>query len=402
MKKSNDLKPHIGIFGRRNNGKSSFINSVIGQEVAIVSDHAGTTTDPVRKTVEIFGVGPVIMIDTAGIDDVGELGLKRIKKTNDVIKNIDLAFLIIANNTFDKIELDQIALFDEYKIPYIIVHNKSDEDGIDEQTITEIGKHTDAKIIEFSCVSYDYKSLVIDSIVEILPKSSYIKPSLFAGIVKPKDIVLLVNPIDTEAPEGRMILPQVMAWRDLLDKDCIFMSVKETELEDFLKLNIRPALTVTDSQVFDFVAEKIPTDWVLTSFSILFARLKGDLDKYIAGTRKLNDLKDGDKILILESCSHQVSCDDIGRYKIPKWLREYSKKELKFEVVPGVDAIPDEVEDYALVIQCGGCVATAKQINSRIDFFVNRNIPITNYGLAIAQINGIFDRVVEVFKYKYR
>ncbi len=399
MKKSNDLKPHIGIFGRINNGKSSFINSVIGQEVAIVSDHAGTTTDPVRKTVEIFGVGPVIMIDTAGINDVGELGLKRIKKTNDVIKNIDLAILLIANNTFDKIELDQIDLFDEYKIPYIIIHNKSDEAGIIEDTIIEIRKYTSSKIIEFSCVSFDYKSLVIDSIVELLPKSSYIKPSLFVGIVKPKDLVLLVNPIDTEAPEGRMILPQVMAWRDLLDKDCIFMSVKESELEDFLKLNIRPALTVTDSQVFDFVAEKIPTDWVLTSFSILFARLKGDLDKYISGTRKLNDLHDGDKILILESCSHQVSCDDIGRYKIPKWLKEFSKKELTFEVVPGIDSIPDEVEDYALVIQCGGCVATAKQINSRIDFFVNRNIPITNYGLAIAQINGIFDRVVEVFKF---
>ncbi len=397
MKKSNDLKPHIGIFGRRNNGKSSFINAIIGQEIAIVSDTPGTTTDPVKKTTEIFGIGPTILIDTAGIDDVGELGQKRVQKTKNQIKNVDLAILLIANNKFDDIEINQIKAFDEFSIPYIIVHNKSDEQLLSQKIKNKIQKLTDAQIIEFSSITQQNKDEVIEALKKNIPESSFIKPSLFADIVSPKDVVLLVNPIDTEAPEGRMILPQVMSWRDLMDKDCIMMSVKESELEEFLKLGIKPALTVTDSQVFDFVAATIPQDWMLTSFSVLFARLKGDITKYIVSTSKIDSLKENDNILILESCTHQVSCDDIGRYKIPKWLQEYTGKNLNFDIVPGVDDIPHDVQDYALVVQCGGCVATAKQINNRINYFNNKNIPITNYGLAIAYLNGIFDRVTEMF-----
>ncbi len=397
MKRGNDLKPHIGIFGKRNNGKSSFINALVGQDVAIVSDYPGTTTDPVKKTTEIFGIGPVILIDTAGIDDEGVLGIKRIEKTNNVIKNIDLAVLVIADNSFDDIEINQIKQFNEFSIPYIIIHNKSDIASIKENTINDIKKETSEKVLEFSSVNFVNREEIIEAIKTKIPESSFVKPSLFADIIKPKDIVLLVNPIDSEAPEGRMILPQVMAWRDILDKNCIFMSVKETELCDFLKLGIKPDLTVTDSQVFDYVEQNIPKDWALTSFSILFARLKGDINKYIEGTKKIDSLKENDNILILESCTHQISCEDIGRYKIPKWLQEYTGKKLFFEFSSGVDNIPKTVDKYALVIQCGGCVATAKQIQSRIDYFTSKNIPITNYGLTIAKVNGILKRVTEIF-----
>jgi [FeFe] hydrogenase H-cluster maturation GTPase HydF len=397
MKKGNDLKPHIGIFGRRNNGKSSFVNALIGQEIAIVSDTPGTTTDPVKKTTEIFGIGPTILIDTAGIDDVGALGEKRVQKTKSIIKNIDLAILVIANNEFEEIETTQIKSFQEFLVPYIIVHNKSDQNQISQTTIAKIRAFTDAQIIDFSSITEDNKNQIIDAIKINIPETAFIKPSLFTDIVKPKDVVLLVNPIDTEAPEGRMILPQVMSWRDVLDKDCIMISVKETELKDFLKLKIKPALTVVDSQVFNFVAETIPSDWILTSFSILFARLKGDIDKYILGTKQIDSLEEDDNVMILESCTHQISCEDIGRHKIPKWLQEYTGKKLNFDIVAGVDDIPHDINDYALVIQCGGCVATSKQINNRINYFFDRNIPITNYGLAIAYINGIFNRVTQVF-----
>lgn len=397
MKKGNDLKPHIGIFGRRNNGKSSFINSIVGQDVSIVSDFAGTTTDPVQKTVEIFGVGPVIIIDTAGIDDSGELGLKRVKKTTDVIKNIDVAILLMANNQFDTCEGNLISDFDKYAIPYLIIHNQSDIEKVNQKTIDKVKAFSNTEILEYSVINPINKFQIIEAISKEIPKTAYQKPSLFGNIIKSKDIVLLITPIDSEAPEGRMILPQVMAWRDVLDKSCICISIKETELHDFLKLGIKPNLTVTDSQVFNYVSDILPKDYLLTSFSILFANLKGKLTKYIEGTKHIDFLKDNDKVLILESCTHQVSCEDIGRHKIPNWLKSFTKKELLFEIVSGTTNIPDDIESYALVIQCGGCVATAKQINSRINFFEYKNIPITNYGLTIAFINGIFNRVVEPF-----
>ncbi len=397
MAKGKDLKPHIGIFGKRNYGKSSFINAIVGQEVAIVSDYAGTTTDPVKKSVEIFGVGPAIMIDTAGIDDQGELGMLRVKKSLEVIKNIDLAILIIAQNNFDDEDINLLKHFNRFEIPTIIIHNKSDIEKISVQTNTKIKQFSEAEVIEFSAVGEIDATDIIEAIKRNIPENVYQKPSLFQGIVKPKDLVLLVTPIDSEAPDGRMILPQVMSWRDVLDHDAICMSVKETELEDFMKLGLKPNLVATDSQVFDYVASVIDEDTPLTSFSILFARLKGDFETYIEGTRQIEELKDGDKILMLESCTHQVSCDDIGRHKIPKWLKSYTKKELEFEFISGLNKELEDLSKYALVIQCGGCVATRKQIVNKIKMVSEKHAQITNYGMVIAYINGIFDRVIQPF-----
>jgi len=395
MNKAKDIKPHIGIFGRRNNGKSSFINTVTGQDVAIVSDMPGTTTDPVKKSVEIFGVGPAIMIDTAGIDDSGELGEKRIKKTKEVIRVIDFAILLIANNIFDDYETRLLEEFRKLDIPFVIIHNKSDEESLGQITAERINSYVNSEVYEFSTIDKKNLNVVIDAIRRNIPETAYQKPSLFEGLLKPKDIVLLITPIDSEAPDGRMILPQVMAWRDVLDKDCICMSVKETELADFLKTGIVPSLAVTDSQVFDYVSSMLPPEVPLTSFSILFARLKGDFDIFLKGTKSIENLKDGDKVLILESCTHQVSCDDIGRYKIPKWLKRHTDKDLHFEFVSGLLKVPEDLSSYALVVQCGGCVATRKQILNKVKIVSGTGVPVTNYGMLIAYVNGIFEKVTE-------
>lgn len=397
MSKGRDLKPHIGIFGRRNNGKSSFINVITGQDVAIVSDVAGTTTDPVKKSIEIFGIGPAILIDTAGIDDTGELGKKRIEKTLDVIKTIDCAVLIITNNVFDSFEMDIIRLFKNFDIPYIIVHNKSDIEEIKIPTLEKIKAFTKAEVFEFNTHDAFNKEFVIDALKRAIPETVYQKPSLFEGLVKPKDIVLLITPIDSEAPDGRMILPQVMAWRDVLDNDCICMSVKETELPDFMKLGIKPALVVTDSQAFEEVSKIIPSDIPLTGFSIVYARMRGDFESYKKGTPKISELRDGDRVLILESCTHQVSCDDIGRFKIPNWIKRFTNKNIEFDIVSGLNKPERDLMDYALVIQCGGCVVTRKQLINRLKPAIDAGVPVTNYGMAIAYMTGIYNRAMEPF-----
>jgi len=396
--KSKDLKPHIGIFGRRNNGKSSLINLLTEQNIAIVSNEAGTTTDPVKKSVEIFGVGPAVIIDTAGVDDIGDLGKLRIDKTMQQIPVIDLAILIVSANVFGNFEEELIKQFQFYDIPYIIVHNKSDIEKPTAAFIEEIKQKTKKELFVFSVTKPVNYAELVEIIKQTIPESAYVKPSLFKGIVKAKDVVLLVTPIDTEAPEGRMILPQVMAWRDVLDNDAICMSVKETELEDFFALGIRPALVVTDSQAFDYVSTVVPDDIELTSFSIVFSKYRGDFEAFLEGTPSIDKLKDGDKVLILESCTHHVSCDDIGRFKIPKWLKEFTKKDLVFDVVPGLAAIENDIHSYALVIQCGGCMVTRKQLLSRLKPFIKAGIPVSNYGMAIAYVNGIFDRVTSVFR----
>jgi [FeFe] hydrogenase H-cluster maturation GTPase HydF len=395
--KGKDLKPHIGIFGRRNNGKSTLINALTGQEVAIVSEQAGTTTDPVKKSIEIFGIGPAIITDTAGIDDEGDLGKLRVAKTIATIPNMDLAIILVANNQWGNPEISLIHKLNDHDIPFLVVYGKSDIDPITNETKVEIDKLYSGQIVEYSFFDKLSFEKIIAGLVSIRPENTYQKKSLFKGIINPKDLVLLITPIDSEAPEGRMILPQVMAWRDVLDQDAICISVKETELEDFLKLGLKPALTVTDSQVFGLVSKIIPTDWKLTSFSIVFARYRGSFDDYLVGTPHIDLLEEGDNVLLLESCTHQVSCDDIGRHKIPKWLQNYTGKNLNFDFAAGLTSFPKPIEDYALVIQCGGCVVTAKQLNSRLKPAVKKLIPVTNYGLAIAYMNGIFDRVVEPF-----
>lgn len=397
LKMAKDLKPHIGIFGRRNNGKSSIINKLTGQDIAIVSDFAGTTTDPVKKSMEIFGIGPAVIIDTAGIDDYGELGTKRVEKTYQTIKNIDSAILVITNNEFDTPEIELINRFTENDIPFLVIHNKSDIIPIDTSLKSRIEHDYNTKVLDFNTINGDTSTLT-ELLKKTIPETSYHKPSLLGDIIKPKDVVVLVTPIDAEAPDGRMILPQVMAIRDVLDNDCICVVVKETNLQDYFeKITCKPALVVTDSQVFAMVNKIVPHEIPLTSFSIVLARLRGDFDNYAKGTSFLSQLKDDDKILMLESCTHQVNCEDIGRYKIPNLIRKFTKKNISFDYVSGLAPI-ENIEQYAMVIQCGGCMVTRKQLINRTNMAVNKNIPISNYGMTLAYLNGIFDRAMEPFR----
>jgi [FeFe] hydrogenase H-cluster maturation GTPase HydF len=326
------------------------------------------------------------------------LGEKRVKKTHEVIKNVDCAILLIANNEFKVYELDLIQRFNEYDVPYVIVHNKCDLEKINKITIDTIHSITGKEILDFSTVDTSNLEELIELIKNTIPQTAYQKPSLFGDLVKPKDVVLLITPVDSEAPDGRMILPQNMAIRDVLDNDCICVTVKETEIEDFLKLGIKPALAVTDSQAFGMVSKLIPEDVPLTGFSIIFARLKGDFEKYLEGTTHISKLQDGDKVLILESCAHQVSCDDIGRFKIPNWLFNFTGKKLEFTVISGLSEINEDIENFAMVIQCGGCMVTRKQLQNRLRSAIEAGVPVTNYGLAIAYIHGIFDRATAPFR----
>jgi len=398
MSKGKDSKPHIGIFGRRNNGKSSLINALAEQEIAIVSEIAGTTTDPVKKSMEIQGIGPVVLIDTAGFDDIGEIGLKRVSKTKEILSTIDLAILVITNNTFEETEKDIVNLLNKLNVPFFIVHNKSDIASLDANTKNNIENSYRTKIIDCSTVQKTNISAIINEIKQTLPETAYTSKSLIGDLVNYGDIVLLVTPIDIEAPEGRLILPQVQTIRDILDNDCIAIVVKEREIDTFLrKMQVKPKLVITDSQVFLKADAAIPKDIPLTSFSIILARQKGDFNNYIQGTPYLSKLKDGDKVLILESCTHQTSCDDIGRMKIPRWLSNFTGKQLEYEVVSGLTKLPRDIKEYAMVIQCGGCVLTKKQIINRLKPAVDAGIPVTNYGMAIAYIHGIYHRAIAPF-----
>ncbi len=396
--KGRELKPHIGIFGRRNNGKSSLINALAGQDVAIVSAQPGTTTDPVRKSVEIFGIGPAILVDTAGIDDSGDLGELRIRKTLQVIKSIDLAIIVITGNEIGEFENELIRQFGNYDVPFVFVHNKSDIVQVSMDLKNRIHLEYASEVVDFSTLNPSNKEQLIEMIIRHMPETAYTSQSLLGGLLKRGDIVMLITPIDNEAPEGRMILPQVQAIRDVLDNDCINIVLKETEVEHFLTTTgIKPKLAVTDSQMFGRIDKIIPKDIPLTGFSVLLARHKGPFGKYLEGTPKIDELKDGDRVLILESCTHQVNCDDIGRYKIPNWLSEFTGKKLEFDVVAGLDSFESDFSKYALIVQCGGCMITRKQVHSRLKEAIEAGIPITNYGMAIAWTKGIYQRAIEPF-----
>lgn len=391
-------RPHIGIFGRRNVGKSSIINSLSGQDTAIVSNQAGTTTDPVSKTMEIHGFGPVVIIDTAGIDDTGELGMLRINKAFGIIKRIDVAVLVLADNIFGNYEKDLIENFKASSIPFLIIHNKSDITCINTELLQSLKSDYEADVIEFSTIDKKNLDDIINSLHRITPASLFKNPTIIGDFVSYGDLVLLVTPVDLEAPEGRIILPQVQTIRDCLDNDCITIILKERELDVYWKkIGIGPKLVVTDSQVFLKVAASTPSNIPMTSFSILFARIRGAFEKYLVGTPHISSLKDGDRVLIMESCSHHVAADDIGRVKIPRWLTQFTGKNLIIEFAAGLDDPVRPITEYSLVIQCGGCMVTKKQIMQRIQPAIDYGIPVTNYGMAIAFCLGIYERAVSIF-----
>lgn len=383
---------HIGIFGRRNTGKSTLINWLTGQEVSLVSSMPGTTTDPVKKSLEIPGIGAVVLIDTAGIDDLGELGSQRIRRSQEVISKVDCALLLIAGNQFGEYEVQLIAQFKELNVPYLILHNKNDIDKIATITETVIRHHSSAEIIDMHTGDDTYREVVLEALKRIIPDTKQGNNSLIGDLVKPGEVVLMITPIDSEAPEGRLILPQNQAIRDALDHDCITVVLKETELKNFMDKGIKPALAITDSQLFGEVAQLLPEEIPLTSFSILFARQKGDFASFLRGTPHISKLKEGDHVLLLESCTHHSSCDDIGRVKIPRLLQAFTGHVLHFTVVSGLSSLPADIRKYALVIQCGGCMVTRRQLINRLHPFIDAGIPVTNYGMTLAYMNGIFER----------
>lgn len=395
---------YIGVFGRRNSGKSSLINAISGQEVAIVSDTPGTTTDPVKKRMEIPGIGPVVLIDTAGIDDYGTLGLQRVAKTKEVISQIDLAILLFTNNDIGVFELELITSFKEEEIPFIILHNQSDLIPLDSGVALELGEKFKTEIIEFSCslLIEDEQKEIVTTLLLLIAKSleysPYSQKTLFDGLVAKNDVIVLVCPIDSEAPQGRLILPQVNAIRDLLDKEATAVVLQPANLKDYLTFSgDKVSLVVTDSQVFDVVDRDVPANIPLTGFSVLLARSKGSFQKYLNGTPYIDTLEDGDRVLILESCSHHSSCEDIGRVKIPALLAKRTGKKILWDIVAGLDPLPAHLSKYKLVIQCGGCMITNRQLAARLKGAINLGIPVTNYGMTLAYCMGIYKRATEMF-----
>ncbi len=382
--KSNRL--HIAFFGKTNVGKSSLINKITGQDVSIVSEIAGTTTDVVEKSMELLPIGPVTFLDTAGLDDKTELGEKRVEKTMKVLDRTDIAVIVCEPEGFDDYENDLIKDIEKLGIPYLILVNKCD---------TKKNVHEDLNNAIYTSIvdeqiAYKFKQALIN----LLPEDFINTPKIAGDLVPEKSTVILVTPIDKEAPKGRLILPQVQTIRDLLDSDCLVYTVKETELKQALdNLKTPPSLVITDSQAFRQVSEIVPEEIPLTSFSILFARLKGDINAFAEGAKAIDNLKDGDMVLILESCTHHAIEDDIGRVKIPNLLRKRTGKNLVIHNFVGHD-FPD-IKDYKLIIHCGACMTNRREVLSRIIKANNAGIPITNYGIAISYCLGILSRAIK-------
>ena len=389
------MRLHIGIFGRTNVGKSSLINILTHQETSIVSSVAGTTTDAVEKSMEMLPLGPVVFIDTAGIDDTTELGEKRTEKTEKIIARCDVAIIVSDFNGWTKYETELAKTFKENSVPILAVINKSDVSKISEEKLREISAFAD-KIEEISAKKdKDIPSRIRETLIRCVPEEFINPPAILENLVNPEDVVVLVTPIDKEAPKGRLILPQVNVLRELLDNRCISVVTTEKTLDKSLKsLKNPPKLVITDSQAFKQVSEIVPKSVPLTSFSILFARLKGDIKEFSDGVRAIADLKDGDKILICESCTHHAIEDDIARVKIPKLVRNKTGKDLIFEQISSHE-FPKNIRNYALIIHCGGCMTNRREILSRIAKAKEAKIPITNYGIAISYCLGILDRAIQ-------
>lgn len=377
---------HIGFFGNTNAGKSSLVNKVTSQQTALVSEISGTTTDVVRKAMELLPIGPVMIIDTPGFDDESILGEKRIENTIEALRTADAAVLVCdalkgKTPTDEKLE----ELFKERKIPYIIVYNKAD--------LTETRKDS---LFYVSAITGEGIEELKKKLGEIIPKRSD-KMNIVDSFVKKGDIAVLVTPIDESAPKGRIILPQQNVLRNLLDIGAIAVVTQVEELEESLKsLGKKPAVVITDSQVFNAVSKIVPEDIPLTSFSILFAKYKGVLDEAVKAVGKIETLKDGDKILVAEGCSHHRQCNDIGTVKIPNWIKKHTGKDIHFDFTSGRE-FPEDLKGYALVLHCGGCMITERDVMSRMEKAKEENVPFTNYGITIAYMNGILKRSIEVF-----
>ena len=395
---------HIGFFGRRNAGKSSLVNSVTGQDLAVVSEVRGTTTDPVTKSMELLPLGPVVIIDTPGFDDEGSLGGLRVQRTRKILEKTDMAVLVVdTTEGFGKTDEELADLFAERNVPFIIALNKSDipedseDHNVDEEALgilQNIAKKSQGMVHVSTVSGQGIEELKI-RLAALKPEGG--KEKLIADKIDRGDIIVLVVPIDKAAPKGRLILPQQQTIRDILDAGASALVVQDSELADTLvKLGTKPALVVTDSQVFGKVDKIVPSDVPLTSFSILMARYKGLLDDAVRGVAAISRLKDGDRVLIAEGCTHHRQCGDIGTEKIPRWLREFTGSELVFETASGT-GYPDDLTPYAMVVHCGGCMLNEKEVKHRADKTVSQGVPITNYGTMIAYVHGILKRSLEIF-----
>lgn len=402
---------HIGFFGRRNAGKSSLVNAVTGQELAVVSEQKGTTTDPVYKAMELLPLGPVMIIDTPGFDDEGSLGELRVKKTKQVLNKTDVAVLVVdATESLGPCDRELITLFRQKELPYIIAVNKADLTGDPEELVGKVSEQikddgTGKEAVGGASAVVAVSALKTQGIYELketigkLAAEEENDKRLVGDLVKPGDLVVLVVPIDSAAPKGRLILPQQQAIRDLLEAGVASVVVRESELDDTLKrLGQKPVMVITDSQAFEEVAKIVPEDVTLTSFSILMARYKGLLDLAVDGVKAIDKLKDGDRVLISEGCTHHRQCDDIGTVKIPRWLKQHTGKELIIETSSGM-GFPEELSPYAMIIHCGGCMLNEKEIRYRMKCAKDAGVPITNYGIVIAYMKGILQRSISLFPY---
>lgn len=388
---------HIAIFGRRNAGKSSLINALTNQEVALVSDVAGTTTDPVSKAMEILPIGPVVIIDTAGLDDTGELGELRVKKTYEVLNRTDLAILVIDGTIgLSEFEENILKVIRDKNIPVVGVINKKDLSQYSEEDKIKWEEKLKLELIEVSAL----KKHGIEALKMILIKKAPYDDrelSIVGDLIKPGDFVVLVIPIDKAAPKGRLILPQQQTIRDILDNDAMAIVTKEHELKETLQnIGKKPSLVITDSQAFLKVSADTPKDIPLTSFSILFARYKGDLEELIRGVKAIKKLKPGDKVLIAEGCTHHRQSDDIGKVKIPRWIRQIVGGDIQFDWSSGI-TFPDNLEEYSLIVHCGACMLNRREMMYRISYAKSKNIPIVNYGVLIAYVQGLMPRAIEMF-----
>lgn len=389
---------HIGFFGKRNAGKSSVINAVTGQKLAIVSDVKGTTTDPVYKTMELLPLGPVMVIDTPGIDDLGELGILRVQKSYQVLNKTDIAVLVI-DGTIGKTSQEDalIQRFLAKGIPYLLVYNKVDL--LPEEKQKELLQNSSPEEIWVSTSKNLHIQELKEKIAGKKPEDTHPFP-IIADLIRPMDLVVLVVPVDKAAPKGRLILPQQQTIRDILEAGALSMVVRDTELKEtlarFQAQGLTPHMVVTDSQAFARVSQDTPAEIPLTSFSILFARYKGDLETLVRGVAALSHLKDGDRVLIAEGCTHHRQCNDIGTVKLPQWIRNYAKAEPVFSFTSGTE-FPEDVSSYDMVVHCGGCMLNEREMKYRIACCQDQGVPITNYGILIAQVTGILKRSLEPF-----